>query len=82
MSGQAISLATKGIICKPQEITRHFSIPLNLSIKTNEHNIHLIRKEGFKLNLDTKSENIHIVNENIGLTINTKKPVISLKACA
>ena len=48
MSGQAISLATKGVICKPKDIIRNFVIPLNLSISSNNQTINLVRNDEFK----------------------------------
>ncbi len=76
MSGQAISLATKGIICcgtqSSQTVIQRFCMPLNFSIAKNIIKLNLSQPLPAKINM----KNLNIAN----LTIKAAQTNLSMKA--
>ncbi len=52
MSGQSMSMATKGILCKTETtVINRFVLPLDLKLETNIINLNLESPETLKLHL-------------------------------
>lgn len=83
MSGAGISLATKGIICKPSSVTQidRIVMPFNIKLNIDNKKLNITRTGQKKISIkkeDIKSANFEI--ESKSLNVNNKSPkMISIK---
>lgn len=82
MSGQAIALVTKGILCKGGErIIKRF-IPLNLQLQTDIFKLSLKKQDPIKLNLSIIESKITLKNFQHQLNLKViDKYKLNLKVC-
>ena len=83
MSGQAISLVTKGMICRIGTLIQKFCIPLNFSVSRNVIKLNLSKKLPMKINISNSNvTKLTIRAKQSKLNINTEKIKINInKIC-
>ena len=81
MSGQAIALATKGILCCPGEIIYKIVTPININLKKLDPKFSIKQLDNEKLNLKMINPKINLRSQENKISLKKKDIKIYIKKC-
>ena len=81
MGCHAITLATKGIIYKPNQVIRYV-MPLDLNLVKSSHNLNIKRLSTVTLNTQINRQNLNVIKlPNLNLNKKLSSLKLNLKKC-
>lgn len=82
MAGQGIALATKGVICKPQQRINRIIYPLNVRVKDCPLKLNIQQLLVNKITIrDLSRKSLHMRVQDVKVNVNQNRVCLNLTKC-